>query len=136
MWLLFYLVFFGALHVSVLLLGVVLLPIVFFTLGVSWLLASLGVFLRDVTQITSLATSILMFLSPVFYPVSALPAEYQTLLLLNPLTPAIEMTRDVLVWGKQPDWSFLLLYMIVTAAICCLGFAWFQRTRKGFADVL
>ena len=135
-WLFFYLVFFGVPHFSVLLLGLVLLPVAFFTLGLSWFLASLGVFLRDVSQVTSIVTSTLMFLSPVFYPISSLSEEYQTLLLLNPLTPAIEMTRDVLVWGKQPDWMLLLLYTIVTGLVGCLGFAWFQRTRKGFADVL
>ena len=135
-WFIFYLAFFGLPHLTALLLPLVLLPIVLFTLGVSWFLASLGVYLRDVAQITGLITTTLMFLSPIFYPASSLPEDYRPLLLLNPLAPAIEMVRDVLVWGKQPDWLFLSLYLAAAAAISALGFAWFQKTRKGFADVL
>jgi lipopolysaccharide transport system permease protein len=77
-----------------------------------------------------------MFLSPIFYPASALPEKYRHLLLLNPLTHAIEQARDVLFWGKVPDMSMLIVYLLVAALIAWLGFAWFQKTRKGFADVL
>jgi lipopolysaccharide transport system permease protein len=135
-WLIFYLIFFGMPHPTVVLLPVVLLPLVLFTLGVSWMLASLGVYLRDVGQIVGVFTTALLFLSPIFYPVTALPAEYQTLLHLNPLTPVIEQTRQVLVWGKLPDFGFWAAAMVAGATVTWLGFAWFQRTRKGFADVL
>jgi lipopolysaccharide transport system permease protein len=135
-WLIFYLVFFGVPHPTILLLPVVLLPLVLFTLGLSWMLASLGVYLRDVAQIVGVFTTALLFLSPIFYPVTALPAEYQTLLHLNPLTPVIEQTRQVLVWGKLPDFSFWAGAMVAGSAVAWLGFAWFQKTRKGFADVL
>ncbi len=135
-WLIFYAIFFGAPHASALLLPVVFLPLVLFTVGLSWLLASLGVFLRDVAQVIGIITTTLMFLSPIFYPVSALPQKYQPWLLLNPLTPAIEQTRDVLVWGKAPDWSSYGIYLAAASGIAWLGFAWFQKTRKGFADVL
>jgi lipopolysaccharide transport system permease protein len=77
-----------------------------------------------------------MFLTPIFYPVSALPENYRHFLLLNPLTPAVEMTRDILFWGKLPDLAMLALYGAATLLLACLGFAWFQKTRKGFADVL
>ncbi len=135
-WLLFYLIFFGVPHLTVLLLPIVLLPLVLFTLGLSWMLASLGVYLRDVGQIVGVFTTALLFLSPIFYPMTALPAEYQTLLHLNPLTPVIEQTRQVLVWGKLPDLGFWAVAMIAGVAVAWLGFAWFQKTRKGFADVL
>lgn len=135
-WLIFYLIFFGVPHSTVLLLPIVLLPLVLFTLGLSWMLASLGVYLRDVGQIVGVFTTALLFLSPIFYPVTALPAEYQTLLHLNPLTPVIEQTRQVLVWGKLPDFGFWTAAMAAGAAVAWLGFAWFQKTRKGFADVL
>jgi lipopolysaccharide transport system permease protein len=135
-WMIFYMSFFGMPHLTLLLLPLVLLPLALFTLGVSWMLASLGVYLRDVGQIVGVFTTALLFLSPIFYPVTALPAEYQTLLHLNPLTPVIEQTRQVLVWGKVPDFQFWGSSMILGAVVAWLGFAWFQKTRKGFADVL
>ena len=121
---------------SGLLLPLIVMPFVMFIMGLSWALASLGVYLRDVSQIIGVLTSVLMFLSPIFYPVSALPENYQHLLYLNPLTPVVEMTRDVLFWGKTPDLVVLCIYWLATAVIAWLGFAWFQKTRKGFADVL
>lgn len=135
-WLVFYLVFFGVPHLTLLLFPVVLIPLVLFTMGLSWLLASLGVYLRDVGQIISIAITVLMFLSPIFYPASALPAEYRFLLQINPLTSVIELVRDVLIWGKLPDWTTLGIATMVSGVIAWLGFAWFQKTRKGFADVV
>lgn len=135
-WLVFYLIFFGLPHPSALLLPLVLLPLVLFTIGISWFLAALGVYLRDVAQFTGIVTTTLMFLSPIFYPVSALPEEYQALLRFNPLTPTIEGARDILIWGKWPDWLMLALYVVISSVTAWLGFAWFQKTRKGFADVL
>lgn len=135
-WLLFYLIFFGMPKPTMLLLPLVLLPLILFTLGLSWLLASIGVYLRDISQIIGILTTTLMFLSPIFYPISALPKEYQQLLMLNPLTPTIEQVRDVLIWGKGPDWILLGVYILVSMFISWLGFAWYQKTRKGFADVL
>ena len=105
-------------------------------MGLSWILASLSVYLRDVAQFILMVTTVLMFLTPIFYPVSALPENYRHFLLLNPLTPAVEMTRDILFWGKIPDLAMLALYGAATLLLACLGFAWFQKTRKGFADVL
>lgn len=135
-WFIFYLVFFGLPHPSALLFPVILLPLVLFTSGISWFLASLGVYLRDVSQLTGIVTTMLMFLSPIFYPVSALPEEYRPFLMFNPLTPAIESVRDVLIWGKALDWWLVSMYLVVATIVACLGFAWFQKTRKGFADVL
>jgi hypothetical protein len=95
-----------------------------------------GVYLRDVSQFIGVITMSMMFLSPIFYPANALPEAYRHWLYLNPLTPAIEQTRNVLYWGSPPDFELLGLYWLGTAVICWLGFAWFQKTRKGFADVL
>jgi lipopolysaccharide transport system permease protein len=135
-WLIAYSVFFGIPHATVLLLPLVLLPFVLFIMGLSWALASLGVFLRDVSQVIGIVTTVLMFLSPIFYPVTTLPENYRPLLLMNPLTPAIEFTRDVLYWGKIPSFEMLGIYFLISASIAWLGFSWFQKTRKGFADVL
>lgn len=135
-WLVVYVAFFGAPPITVLYLPLVLLPLCLFILGLSWILASLGVFLRDVSQFIGIATAAMMFLSPVFYPASALPEGYRFLLYLNPLTPAIEYSRDVLYWGKEPDFTLLVVYLLGAALVAWLGFSWFQKTRKGFADVL
>ena len=135
-WLIFYLIFFGVPQATILLLPVILLPLVLMTLGLSWLLASLGVYLRDVSQIIGVITTVLMFLSPIFYPIVALPEEYRPFMQISPLTLIVEQTRDVMIWGKSLDWSAWAVYLLLSSMIAWLGFAWFQKTRKGFADVL
>lgn len=114
----------------------IILPLLIATLGIAWFLASLGVFVRDVGQTVVIITTAMMFLSPVFYPVSALPEKFQTWLMLNPLTFMIEQSRAVMIFGKLPDWSGLGIYTVVSLMMAWTGFWWFQKTRKGFADVL
>lgn len=135
-WLVFYFIFFGVPPASALLFPVLIMPVIFFTMGFSWMLASLGVFLRDVVQVIGILTTVLMFLSPIFYPISALPAAYRSVLFFNPLTLALEQVRNALIWGKIPDLLEFSVYLAVSALVAWLGFAWFQKTRKGFADVL
>lgn len=135
-WLIFYLIFFGKPQHSIIFLPLVILPLIFLTVGLSWFLASLGVYLRDISQIVGVLTSALMFLSPIFYPISALPPEFQTLIHLNPLTLIIESTREVLVWGNIPSIKLWAIQLAVSVMLAWLGFVWFQQTRKGFADVL
>ena len=138
--LLVFLLFWAVLHHSLPLtvgaLPVVLIPLLFTTVGLSWLLASLGVYLRDIGQTTSLAVNALLFLSPVLYPVSAVPASVQPYMLLNPLTTLIEQTRQILIRGNVPNWRVLGILTICSWGIAWLGLAWFQKTRRGFADVL
>ncbi|MHB8978797.1 MAG: ABC transporter permease [Trichloromonadaceae bacterium] len=121
---------------TILLLPVVLFPLVVLMLGITWFLASLGVFLRDVGQTVSILITALMFVSPLFFPTSALPEQLRTYLFLNPLSFIIEQTRGVLIWGALPDWQGLMWYLGGSGVIAWLGFVWFQKTRKGFADVL
>lgn len=135
-WLLAYLFLFGIPHPTALYMPLIVLPFVLFIMGLSWALASLGVFLRDVGQFMGIVTTTLMFLSPIFYPATALPEAYRHLLYLNPLTAVIEQTRAVLFFGMSPDLIMLAVYWAATSIIAWLGFAWFQKTRKGFADVL
>ncbi|MBK5929406.1 sugar ABC transporter permease [Halochromatium salexigens] len=126
----------GFVHWTLVLLPLVLLPLVCLTLGLAWLLASLGVFLRDVGQVTGIVTMMLLFLAPIFYPMSALPEALRPWMLLNPLTFIIEQSRQVLLLGQMPNWLGLALYSLVACGIGYAGYAWFQKTRKGFADVL
>ncbi|MBL6986445.1 MAG: ABC transporter permease [Methylobacter sp.] len=114
----------------------VLLPLVILTLGLAWMLASLGVFLRDVGQTIGIITTVLMFLSPVFYPVNAVPERFRSFIMANPLTFIIEQAREVLIWGHLPNWMGLGIYTLAAIIVAWLGYALFQKTRKGFADVL
>jgi lipopolysaccharide transport system permease protein len=121
---------------TALLFPLVFAPLAVLALGLSWGLASLGVFVRDVSQTVGIITMLLMFLAPVVYPVSAVPERLRPLLMLNPLTFIIEQSRNVLIWGRLPDWMGLLLFLAISLSVAWLGFVWFQKTRKGFADVI
>jgi lipopolysaccharide transport system permease protein len=126
----------GSLPWTVVFFPLVVIPLILVTLGFAWFLAATGVFVRDIGQTTGLVTSVLLFISPVFYPVSALPHKVQVFVMLNPLTLIIEESRKVLVFGEIPDWLGLGVYSLFSVLIAWAGFWWFQKTRKGFADVL
>lgn len=135
-WLIAYLVLIGLPHLTIIYLPLILFPLTLFIMGLSWILASLGVYLRDVCHFTGILTSVMMFMSPIFYPVTALPENYRDLIYLNPLTTVIEQTRAVLYFGQVPEFGLLAIYWSASAIIAWLGFVWFQKTRKGFGDVL
>ena len=135
-WLGFYVVIFGIPHATVLLFPIVLMPLALLTLGFSWLLAALGVYLRDVSQVVVTLVPVLMFMSPIFYPIKNLPEKMQAVIHLSPITIAVEQAREVMYWGVPINWLLWGGYLAVAVIIACLGFAWFQKTRKGFADVL
>jgi lipopolysaccharide transport system permease protein len=126
----------GFLQWTAIFLPLVVLPLVVLTLGLAWALSSLGVYLRDVAQPIGLIMTVLLFASPVFYPITALPEAARPWLMLNPLTLIIEQARAVLVFGQLPNWLGLGAYSLVAVAIAWAGYAWFQKTRKGFANVL
>ena len=84
----------------------------------------------------TIMTTALLFLSPIFYAANSIPEKFRVIMHCNPLTPIIEQTRGILFWNTPPDPMMLLFCYLVSAAVACLGFAWFQKTRKGFADVL
>lgn len=135
-WLTAYVYLNGMPHWTVLLLPLIIAPFVLFVLGLSWLLASVGVFLRDIGQLIVIVVQVLMFMSPIFYPITALPEHFRHLLYLSPLTLPIEMARDVMYWGTVPAIGPWLWSSLVAVCVAALGFAWFQKTRKGFSDVL
>lgn len=126
----------GSLPWTIVFIPIVVFPFLLFILGISWFLASLGVFIRDIAQAIGLVTTVVMFMSPVFYPVSAVPEKWRMLIMINPPTFIIEQCRQVLIFGYWPDWSGLGLYLILSFFVFILGYVWFQKTRKGFADVL
>jgi len=121
---------------TILWLPVVIAPFLLLLLGLTWWLASLGVYLRDINQILAPIITALLFISPIFFPASALPEPLRPYLFLNPISLIVEQTREVLIFGNMPDFKALALYSLVAIAIAVIGFFWFQKTRKGFADVL
>lgn len=129
-------IFNGYLTWTTIFIPLIFIPLVLFILGLSWILSSLGVYMRDVGQTTGILTSVLMFLSPVFYSIDALPPRFQFWLMLNPLSFIIEQARAVLILGVMPNWGMLGLYTVGALIFMWSGFAWFQKTRRGFADVL
>lgn len=135
-WILFYLVLFGVPSMQALWLPVVIVPLLIMCLGLSWFLASLGVYLRDVGQIIAVVTTALMFMSPVFFPIVAMPEEFRPYLHLSPLTYFIEQARELLIWRGDMQWISWIKMLGLSLVIAAFGFAWFQKTRKGFADVI
>ena len=125
-----------AIQSGALLIPIVLIPLILMTLGFSWAFASLGVYLRDLSQVMGMVTTIALFLAPVFYPTDALPEAYRTLLVWNPVTLPIVQLRDLLLWGKPIRWGAWAVSLLVGVSVCQIGFWWFQKSRRGFADVL
>lgn len=124
------------LPVTLLWLPAVLAPFVVLTVGIGWFLASLGVYFRDTTQVLGPLAAALLFLSPILYPPSRLPEIVRPYLILNPLTFIIEQTRGVLIRGVMPDLVGLAVYSVIALLVAAAGLLWFQKTRRGFADVL
>lgn len=131
-----HLIIIGLPPLTVILLPVVLLPILFLVLGLSWFLSSLGIFIRDMRPIVGVFVTIAMFLSPVFYPLNAVPAGLRPYMYLNPLTISLEHVRSVLIFGKVVTLSTFGVSIIFSYCIAWLGYAWFLQTKKGFADVV
>lgn len=114
----------------------ILAPLLLLTAGAAWFLAALGIFFRDVGQMINVVMAVLMFLSPVFYPVSSTPPVAQQFIYLNPLTYPMEELRAVVVQGVSPNWLHWLGYLGVSALVALGGLWFFQRSRPAFADVI
>ena len=124
------------LHWTVILLPLVWLPVACLSLGCGFFLASIGVFIRDVGATISILTTMLFFLSPIFYPIQAVPETFQWVCRINPMAIFVEDARKVVLWGMLPDWGFFAGGFVFSLAMMVLGFLWFMKTRKGFADVV
>jgi len=126
----------GSVHWTMLLLPLVLIPLVFFSTGVSYFVASLGVYVRDTQYVIGVVLQVLFFATPIFYPISAVPDRFRVVLEMNPLTVFIEQARNVFLYGRMPDWLFLGLATLVSLIVLQLGYYFFYKTKRGFADVL
>jgi lipopolysaccharide transport system permease protein len=121
---------------TVVLTPIAAIPLVAMTLGLAWFLASLGVFLRDIGHSVGLAVQVLLFTTPVFFPVEAVPASFQGLIWANPLTWVVEDFRRTVLWGQPPDWTSLLWRVPLSLVVTIAGYVWFMRSKRGFADVM
>lgn len=121
---------------TVVLFPVAMLPLILGVVGITWFLASLGVYVKDIGQVTGMLMTILLFLSPIFFPVGAMPAAIQPLMKFNPLVFFLDAARSTLILGQGPDWGAWVLNLVIGMVIMWLGYFWFQRTRAGFSDVL
>ncbi|GHW66689.1 ABC transporter permease [Vibrio cholerae] len=126
----------GSISIYVLFIPLILLPLCMLIMGVSWFVASMGVYFRDLAQLTTIASTVLMFASPIFYPTSMLPESIRVYIYLNPLTYFIEAFRSVLIWKTAPSFESIIIVYLISFVVAFLGFKFFQRTRKGFSDVL
>lgn len=126
----------GGLSPTVLALPLVWLPLLPLCVGLGWLLAALGTYVRDVGQILGMLVSLMMFLSPIFFPVEALPAAMRPWMFLNPLALTMTQTRQVLLDGLWPDWWALALHVLACGLVAVVGAVFFKAARKGFADVV
>lgn len=126
----------GSIPWTALLLPLVFLPLCLLVLGCVWLISALGVFVRDIGQLVGHVVMMSMFLSPLFYPIDAIPQKFQWLFYLNPLTFLVNESRKILVIGVPPDFAGLAGYSLLALVLAWLGFWFFQRARPGFSDVL
>lgn len=121
---------------TVFLLPIALAPFIIFLLGLMYWISATGVFVRDIGQTIGITTTGMMFISPIFFPATSFPEHWRFLAYYNPLTYPIEQTRNLLVFGNGVDWASWSLYILCASVFCALGYAWFQKLRTGFADVL
>lgn len=126
----------GSLSPMVLLLPLILIPLLCLTLGLAWILASLGVFIRDTAYAVTIITQILFFMSPIFYPIEAIPKRFRFIIQINPLSGILENSRNVLIWDRLPDWGGWIIQLLISMIIFVIGYMWFMKTKPGFADVI
>lgn len=135
-WFIFYLFVFGAPNGNFIFFPLILVPLLLFLLGGSWLLSSLSVYIRDITQLIPPITSVLLFMSPIFYALSSLPENYHIFFMLNPITPIVEEARSTLIYNNKLDLNTWLWAMSLSVVVFYFGYFCFKKTKKGFADVL
>ena len=130
------LIFNHFIHQTALLIPLIWLPMMMFTLGCGYFLASLGVFVRDMGAVIGVLTTILFFLTPIFYPISAVPEQFRIFCRINPIAIFVEDARRAVLWGLFPDWPWFFFGMALSVAVLIAGFVWFMKSKKAFADVI
>ncbi|WP_417884425.1 ABC transporter permease [Vibrio rumoiensis] len=135
-WIIFYLFVFGIPHITILLFPIILLPLLLLLLGLSWLLSSVCVYIRDIGQLIPPLTSVLLFMSPIFYSLKMIPESYRFIFMINPITLIVEEARKVLIYGESISLFHWGATMTLSVSIFYLGFFCFSKIKNGFSDVL
>lgn len=129
-------IFQGGLHWTIVFLPIVLIPLMLLCLGAGWFLAAVGAYIRDIIHVVGVLVQVLMFMTPIFYPISVIPGNLRWLIVLSPITNVVEDMRKILIWGQLPDWKMFLIGTVVSIVVAYVGYIFFQKTRGGFADVV
>ena len=126
----------GTISIYVLFLPFPLFTLLLLTMGLSFILSSLGVYLRDTQYLVTIVIQIFSFISPIFYPLSSVPEKLRWILLGNPLTYIIEQVREICLYGRMFDWIVYFYTTLAALLFFQLGLVWLIKTKKGFADVI
>lgn len=135
-WLLGYIIFVGVPKWTVIYLPVILLSFMPVLLGFGWLFSAIGVFVKDLHQLTAMVSHVLLFLTPIFYSIEAAPPKLQFFLALNPLTFIIDQVRLVLIFGEKPGMRGLALYLLLSVCFAWASLKIFKRLQPTFSDVV
>ena len=135
-WLVGYTLLIGAPKVTIFFLPLVLICFVPVLLGLGWLLSSVGVLVKDISQLAGMFSRALLFLTPIFYSIDAAPPKLQMLLILNPLTFVVEQFRLVLFYGQIPALKSLAVYFVLASVFAWASYALFNRLRPNFSDMV
>lgn len=112
------------------------IPLFLFSLGCTWFIASLGVFVRDIGPLMTPLITIIMYASAIFYPIKSLPPIVRPFMRLNPLADLAEQARGVLVFGEPLNWPIYFALLVASVIVFVLGYAFFMKTKSAFADVM
>lgn len=132
----FIIMVYGSLPTTFVFFPLIAAPLAVVACSAGWLLSALGVYLRDVSQTVGIIIMVMMYLSPLFFPVEVMPERFRGWLYFNPLTLLMTEGRKILIWGEMPDVRALLIHFLGACIAAWLCFILFQKARRGFADVL
>ena len=113
-----------------------LIPVTLFSAGCAWFVASLGVYIRDFGQLVPILLQVLFFLTPIFYSQDMLPEPYRSIMAYNPLAVLVQHGRMIFLYGKLPPFHEVFWMYLCSFAVFELGYLWFMKTKRGFADVI
>lgn len=126
----------GKIASTIWLLPITWIPVLLLALASTWILSAMGVYIRDIGQAIGALVSMLMFVSPIFFPLTALPARWQSILAFNPVAPMIEQTRSVAVSGQYPKMIYIFAGIGLGLILCEVSYKAFMKAKGGFADVM
>lgn len=113
-----------------------IIPLIVLALGITYTLSALAVYLKDLASVIGIILMLLMYSSPVFFSLEAVPSKFQIICVMNPMTYIIENMRNVILYGENLNISFYIISLTVSMVTLLIGYIIFNRAKEGFADVL